>query len=512
MLFGFFIGIFLVFNNSLSFKDIYNGAIVKKDAFLSERNLKKNQQEQENEHINNDKQTSVEQQQITLNEENVQQNNGNSGLVNNILSSVVHIKGVCLTDTSDRFRWSVINSFAGEVVPDRKTKSVVSGSGFFVSNDGYILTNNHVIKNMQEIDVETYNGNKYNAKLVAYDESSDLALLKVLPKRDRMGIAEKFNAVKFGNSDNVNVGDPVIVIGGPYGNKWSVSSGIVSSKSREDYREYNVGEFIQIDAAVNPGNSGGPSFNANGEVIGVNTFGYSGAEGLNFAISQKTVSEILPELLKGKIIARGLWGISVDELQPWDVKALKFDTNKGMIVQDIIETAPAYKAGIRRGDVIMEVNGMKAENKASMVKINKTIMAGSLSTIKVNRYGEIKVFKNVSAVSLKEAEKLAKGEIGTQEFKDKGMNLRLITSLMHNRFRLPKQVGGIVITSVFDTDPSFMLQVGDVIMQINNFKINTIEDYEKVVSILRKNKKNDMAMFHVYRPTINQIMVIGSKF
>ena len=450
---------------------------------------------------------------ITVDKNNFKKNikkideNSYDKLVEQLLPKVVHIKGIYLVDTDSQQKWSIVNSFGGDIVPARKTKVTGNGSGFFISSNGYILTNYHVIEDVQEIDIETHDGHKYKGKIIGYDEGADLALLKINNRKD-----EKFSYVKFGKSDDTSIGDHVIVIGGPYGYKSSVSSGIVSGKSREDYRVDNIGEFIQIDAPSTHGNSGGPLFNTKGEVIGMITWGYEHESVLNFALAEKTMRDVLPELKKGKNIARGYFGISVKELEPWDVKAFGLKQNEGMLIQNVTKGSPADKSGIKRGDLITEINGQKITDKASMVKINRTIMTDTLSKIVVNRYGTSITFDNVGAINNRENEKLQRGENGLLEFDDKMIYLRLITKEMHDRYRLPKEVFGAVITSVKENDePLFMLSVGDIIMQINDKEVNTLEEYGKIVHDIRKNKK-DMAIFHIYRPTTGEISVFGSKF
>ena len=197
-------------------------------------------------------------------------------LVQKLLPSVVHIKVVSLQEVDKQIRYGLLTAYEGEIVPPKKIKALASGSGLFINEDGYIVTSHHVIDDAQDIDVETHNGKKYKATLIGSDESADLAVLKIKPNK-----GEKFLAVPFDKNDSVAVGDTVIVIVGPLGYKWSVSSGIVSGKSRDGYRPGGVGEFIQIDAAVTHGNSGGPAFNLNDKINENNDWGYEATQGMN---------------------------------------------------------------------------------------------------------------------------------------------------------------------------------------------------------------------------------------
>ena len=437
-------------------------------------------------------------------------------LVEELAKSVVHIKGVYLKDTEDEDRYMLLNALGGEVFPARKIKQQATCSGFFVSEDGYIVTNHHCVDDAQDIDVETKEGNKYSAKIIGYYEGADLAVLKISPLKD-----EKFPATKIGNSDELAVGDNIIVIGGPLGYKWSASAGIVSGKSRDiDYNNNETsakkhawgtaGEYIQVDAAINGGNSGGPAFNLKGEVVGVASAGYTFLQGMKFIIASNTLKEYLPQLKKGRIISKGLWGVNVNELEPYDIKAIGLSKNSGMLIHEVLKDSPAEKAGIKRGDVILSVNGKEIKDKIALRNVNNEIFAGSVSTIVVNRYGKIKKFK-IKADNVKNIEKLEKGEIGIQDWSDGNISYRLLTSKMHKKFHFPKYVNGIIITDIKNNDdPMLMLAVGDIIMQVNDKEVSSIENYQKIIKELKANKKT-MAIFHVYKPTRDMIYVKGSK-
>lgn len=433
------------------------------------------------------------------------QNHSYDKLVQKLLPSVVHIKVVSLQDVDKQVRYGLLTAYEGEIFPPKKIKALASGSGFFISEDGYIVTNHHVIDDAQDIDVETHNGKKYKATLVGSDESADLAVLKIKPNK-----GEKFLAVPFDKNDSVAVGDTVIVIGGPLGYKWSVSSGIVSGKSRDGYRPGGVGEFIQIDAAVTHGNSGGPAFNLNGEVVGINDWGYEATQGMNFAISAKTALDVVPKLKKGKKIARGLFGISVSELEPWDVKTLGMEKNTGLLIHKVVKDGPAEKAGIKRGDVYLKMNGEEVKDQNSLIKLNAKVMAGETYDIEVLRLGKKMNFK-VKAMDTKSMEKLDKGEVGILEFDDGIASLKLLTRKMHSDYKLNKDIdGGVIVAAIKDNDePMFMLTVGTIIVQINDMKVNTIEEYQAAIKAVKKQGKK-MAMFHVYLPVSQSVKVIGS--
>ena len=436
-------------------------------------------------------------------------------LVDTLSNSVVHVKGTYLVDTDDHQRFAILTAFGGEVMPAKKIKQQAICSGFFVSEDGYIVTNHHCVDDVQGIDIEMRNGSKYNAKVIGYYEAADLAVLKVNSTEN-----EKFPSVKIGNSDKISVGDGIIVIGGPLGYKWSASTGIISGKARDvEYGQHDgpkkhiwgtAGEYIQVDAAINGGNSGGPVFNVNGEVIGVASSGYQFLQGMNFIVASNTLKEFLPAMEDGKIISKGLFGIQVNELEPYDVKAIGMKKNVGVLIHEVVEGSPAEQSGIRRGDVIISINGKEVKDKVSLRNINNDIFANSINEVVVNRYGAIKTFK-VKAENVKMMEKLEKGEIGIQEWSDGNLFYRFLTKEKHSKFLFPKDVAGIIVTDIKDnSDPMLTVAVGDVIMQVNDMVVKSIEDYQNIIKVLKRQKKN-MAMFHVYKPTQKAIIVKGSR-
>jgi serine protease Do len=231
---------------------------------------------------------------------------------------------------------------------------------------------------------------------------------------------------------------------------------------------------------------------------------------MNFVVASNTLKKYLPDLKNGAIISKGLWGVNLRELEPYDIKTVGLEKNSGMLVCDVLKYSPAEKAGIKRGDIILSVNGKDLKDNMALRKVSNDVYAGSISDIVVNRYGEIKKFK-VKADNVRYIEKLEKGEIGEQEWSNENITYRLLTSKMHRKLRFPKDVSGIIVSEIKNnSNPMLTLAVGDVIMQVNDEKIESIEDYKKVIKKLKKNKKT-MAMFHIYKPIYDAIFIKGSN-
>src|SRR3990172_3817294 len=242
------------------------------------------------------------------------------------------------------------DKFFGEM-PEREFKGRGLGSGFIFSEDGYIITNNHVVERATDIKVILENGEIYHADVIGTDPKSDLALLKIEPKR-------RLPAVKFGNSDGLEIGDWVLAIGNPFGLGHTVTAGIISAKGRSlGLGSYD--DFIQTDASLNPGNSGGPLFNQMGDVIGVNTAIVAGGQGIGFAIPINMAKYVIEQLKdKGKVV-RGWLGVLVQPITPAIAESMKLKEPKGALVSDVTPNSPAAEAGIKRGDVIVDFNGKK---------------------------------------------------------------------------------------------------------------------------------------------------------
>lgn len=259
----------------------------------------------------------------------------------------------------DNFRKQLEEQISG----DKKKRIFSVGSGFLISKDGFVVTNNHVINQAKEISIGTNDGAKYQAKIIAIDEKSDLALLKIEGKQD-------FKFVTFGDSNQSRIGDFVLIAGNPYGLGNSVSLGIISARSRNINSQGE--DLIQTDAAINKGNSGGPMFNIAGEVIGVNNaiFSPSGVNvGIGFAIPANDVAKIIKQLREKGEVVRGWIGISIQEVDAEISKAMKLPKISGVFINEVTKNGPADKSGIEASDIILkfnddEINSLKSLTKA----------------------------------------------------------------------------------------------------------------------------------------------------
>lgn len=253
------------------------------------------------------------------------------------------------------------------------------GTGVIISDDGFILTNNHVIAGANEVTVTLANGTKLEARIVGTDEATDVALLKVASKT-------KLPAATLGSSDALRVGDWVVAIGNPFGLGHTVTAGIVSAKGRI-IGSGPYDDFIQTDASINPGNSGGPLFNTAGKVAGINTAIIAQAQGIGFAIPIDMVKRLLPGLRKGKIV-RGWLGVAIQNLTPDLAKALSLNGQRGALVARIEPESPAANSGLRRGDVIVKFAGEKIDGSSTLPRLVARVKPGQAVDVEVLRNGK----------------------------------------------------------------------------------------------------------------------------
>jgi len=362
---------------------------------------------------------------------------------------------------------------------EQEQRSQAQGTGFFLSEDGYLLTNYHIVENAVDIVVTALNGEEHKAKVIGTDPRTDLALLKVDAKGAPYAI--------LGDSAQLKVGEWVLAIGNPYGLEHSVTSGIVSAKGRQLGLGGNVPEyqdFIQTDAAINRGNSGGPLVNMQGEVVGItsNIFSPSGGSiGLGFAIPSNMAKKVVTQLKeKGRVI-RGRIGVSIKAtpLTEDDKDAFKLKDKNGALINEVEKGSPAEKAGLKQYDVVIEVNGEKVKDSNDLKLKISNIEPGKKVDVKAIRDGKEQTF-TVTVEELDPAE--TKVEAKSSD-KDLGFTVRELTPTLARRYGLETQEG-LIITQVKNYSEADRkgLEAGDIILEVNRKKVSTVEEMEKIMS------------------------------
>ena len=377
------------------------------------------------------------------------------------------------------------DDFLGELPKDFKTQSL--GSGFIIRKDGLILTNNHVIEDAEEIMVRLNDEREFKAKVIGKDKKIDIALLKIEDKGE-LPIAE------LGDSDKLEIGEWVLAIGNPFGLGHTVTAGIVSAKGRViGAGPYD--DFIQTDASINPGNSGGPLFNMKGEVVGINTAITASGQGIGFAIPINTVKNLLPQIEKEGKVTRGWLGIMIQEVTKELAKSLNLKSEEGALVGDVISGGPAEKAGIMRGDVIIEFNGKKIKKMKELPATVANTPVGKDVKVKVIRESAEKVI-TVKIGKLPE-EKEASADIVKETNNKLGMRVQDITPELAKQFGFEK-AEGVIVAEVERGSPAFDAGIrrGDVILEIDKTPVKKIDDYEKLIG---KKKKGDTLLLLVKR-------------
>ncbi len=355
--------------------------------------------------------------------------------------------------------------------PQRRGEAL--GSGFIISADGYIVTNDHVIEGADEIVVEFFEGGTLVAQVIGRDAKTDIAVLKV--ETD-----EPLPFVKFGDSDIARVGDWVMAIGNPLGQGFSVSAGIISARNRELSGSYD--DFIQTDAAINQGNSGGPLFNMNGEVIGVNTAILSpngGSIGIGFSMSSSVVSRVVAQLMEHGETQRGWLGVRIQGISEDVAAALEIETTEGALVTDV-PTGPALDAGIEPGDVIIKFDGKDVVGTGELVRMVADTDVGKAVRVVVLRDGKTQTI----LVTIGRLENSNSGAVSTndtmddQEYSTQGMDLGMLSQENREKFGLGDFSEGVLILEVDRNSQAFEkgLRAGDVIAELGQSTVSTPND------------------------------------
>ena len=375
--------------------------------------------------------------------------------------------------------------------PRAPQRSNALGSGFVISADGYIVTNNHVIDGADQIEIEFYSGETLPAEVVGTDPNTDVALLKV--ESDK---AIPF--VGFGNSDDARVGDWVLALGNPLGQGFSASSGIVSARNRELSGTYD--DYLQTDAAINRGNSGGPLFNLKGEVIGVNTAILSpngGSIGIGFSMASNVVSQVVDQLREFGETRRGWLGVMIQDVTPEMAEAMNLDAEGGAMITDVPE-GPARDAGLETGDVIVAFDGQPVEDTRGLVRRVAEAPSGDTVQVEVVREGESQTI-DVTLGRRETAQGEGGGSTATEEPTETdllGMSLTPLTPEMAQELGVSRDTKGVAIT---DVDPEGAaadkgLAPGDVITDVNQQKVTTIKELQDRVAEARDAGRKSVLM------------------
>jgi len=391
---------------------------------------------------------------------------------------------------------------------ERKASSL--GSGFIINKNGTVITNNHVINNAEDIVVRI--GDKdYKAEIIGADPYADIAVLKINSK-------DIFKPVKFGDSDKARVGDWVVAIGNPFGLGGTVTSGIVSARNR-DINLTRYDDFIQTDASINQGNSGGPLFNLAGDVIGVNTaiLGQGGSIGIGFAIPANAASDVINQLIKYGETRRGWLGVRIQEVTKEIAEVEELKNTQGALIASVGEKSPADKAGLKAGDIILKFDGKKIETMRTLPKLVSRTDVGKSIKLEIWRDKKIiikklKLGRLESSEDFKAETKTSKPKTKTKdtEIETLKISVRDITANDIETRKLDKNLKGVVITYISNKSPvSGYLQVGDIILEIQKNKVSNAKQLNSLIENIYKKGKQTLLLAIINKN--NQRRYLGIK-
>jgi serine protease Do len=374
----------------------------------------------------------------------------------------------------------------------KKWKEQSLGSGVIVSPDGYIITNNHVIEQADEIRVTLVDKRSFKAKVIGADNKTDVAIVKI--------DVENLYAVQWGDSDKLQVGEFVLAIGNPYGLSHTVTMGIISAVGRANVGIADYEDFIQTDAAINPGNSGGPLVNTKGELIGINTAIFSrsgGYQGIGFAVPSNMARLVMDQLIQKGKVTRGWLGVTIQEITPELSQKFGLKSAKGALVGDVAKGSPAEKGGLKRGDVILEFNGRKVGDVGNLRNMVAQSRVGAQIPMTILRSGkEYEI--NVTTTELpKDVSDTVPGSTSEDTAFEgfAGLNVIELTGEISRQLGLSRDERGVVVVRV---DPGSSvedagLRKGDVIQEIDRKKVSGLADYNRIVADIRSG--DDVLMF-----------------
>ena len=389
----------------------------------------------------------------------------------------------------------------------QERQSSALGSGFIIDQKGIVVTNNHVIQDAEDIIVRVNGDKEFKATVIGADPLSDIAVLQ-------LDTTEKFKPVKFGNSDKSRIGDWVLAIGNPFGLGGTVTSGIISARNRSlGLSRYE--DYIQTDASINSGNSGGPLFDMNGDVIGINTaiLGRSGSIGIGFSIPSNSAKIVIDQLIEFGETKRGWLGVRIQDVTKEIADVEKLGEPRGALVASVAQNSPSEKAGVKAGDIILEFNGEKIQEMKQLPIIVARTEVGKKVEVKIWRNKkEIKVNITLGRLETSEDFKIAEKETTPEIFDIKKLKIKVrkITKEDIKSRNLPNQTTGLVIVQIENDSPlKNSIEVESVILEAQKKKIRSLEDLNNAVTkVLNSNQKTILLVIYNSQ---NQRRYIGIK-
>ena len=375
--------------------------------------------------------------------------------------------------------------------PERRATSL--GSGFVIASEGLVVTNNHVIQDADEITVVLQDNTRLEAKVVGRDKKTDLAVLRVKPEKPLV-------AVPWGNSDVSRVGDWVVAIGNPFGLGGTVTAGIISARGR-DINAGPYDDFIQTDASINRGNSGGPMFNVDGQVIGINTAIFSptgGSVGIGFAIPSSVAQLVVRQLAEHGEVRRGWLGVHIQQVTGEIAETLGLDKPRGALIANVADGGPAAKAGIKAGDVVLKFDSREVEDMRKLPRIVAETEVGKPVKVKLWRKGKEVALDVTVGVLEEEPKKVASRSLGggAVELKPLGVTVATLTDQLRERFKIETGIKGVVVTDVAGNGPAASKGVrpGDVIIEVSQEEVDTPAEVRRLVGQAVKDDRKQVLL------------------
>ena len=434
-------------------------------------------------------------------------------LAEKLMPSVVNISTTTtITTQSNPFPFqfppgSPFEDMFKEFGTPQERKSSALGSGFIIDEKGVVVTNNHVIQDAEDIIIRVNGDKEYNAKVIGSDPLSDIAVLQLETN-------ERFVPVKFGDSDKARIGDWVIAIGNPFGLGGTVTSGIISARNRSiGLSRYE--DYIQTDASINSGNSGGPLFDMNGDVIGINTaiLGRSGSIGIGFSIPSNSAKIVIDQLIEFGETKRGWLGVRIQDVTKEIAEIEKLDEPRGALVASVAENSPSKKGGIKAGDIILEFDGQKIQEMKQLPSIVAKTKVGKKVKVKIWR-DKKEIIKTITLGRLETSEdfKVAEKDTPPKELTIEKLKItvRELSKEDIKSRNLPNQTTGLIITKIEKNSPLLnTIEVNSIILEAQKKRIKTADDLNQAVKkVLNSNQKTILLVIYNSQ---NQRRYIGIK-